>query len=130
VAPPRPTDFGFVDTMAMYSNLSYQAQSTQTFVNPYAAVPNLHVGWPVLLAVALSRRRDSAGLAPHRDAAGGAVLRRRVHREPLHLGRHDRRGVALLGLAAALFMQKWGYVALGKLLGLTPREPPMRGAPA
>jgi hypothetical protein len=38
--------------------------------------------------------------------------------------------VALLGLVAALFMQKWGYAALGRLFGLTNGEPtPMREAP-
>src|SRR5688572_7174182 len=40
VAPPRYLpEWGFVDTMAMYSNLSYQAQSMAAFVNPFAAVP-------------------------------------------------------------------------------------------
>jgi hypothetical protein len=39
--------------------------------------------------------------------------------------------VALLGLAAALLMQKWGYLALGRLLGLAPQDPPpMRRAHA
>ena len=54
VAPPRfLTEWGFVDTMERYSNLSYQAQSTKPFVNPFAAVPSLHVGWAALLAVAV-----------------------------------------------------------------------------
>lgn len=52
VAPPRYlTEWGFVDTLEVYSNLSYQAQSMQPFVNPYAAVPSLHVGWSALLVV-------------------------------------------------------------------------------
>lgn len=54
VAPPRfLTEWGLVDTLEIYSNLSYQAQSTQPFVNPYAAVPSLHVGWAALLAVSV-----------------------------------------------------------------------------
>lgn len=51
VAPPRYLpEWGFVDTLEEFANLSYQAQSMAPFVNPYAAVPSLHVGWSVLLA--------------------------------------------------------------------------------
>lgn len=51
VAPPRYLpEWGFVDTLEQFANLSYQAQSMAAFVNPYAAVPSLHVGWSVLLA--------------------------------------------------------------------------------
>jgi hypothetical protein len=56
VAPPRfLTEWGFVDTLELFSNLSYQAQSLRPFVNPFAAVPSLHVGWALLLAVAVFR---------------------------------------------------------------------------
>ncbi len=52
VAPPRYLpEWGFVDTMQRYSNLSYQAQSLRPFVNPFAAVPSLHVGWALLFAI-------------------------------------------------------------------------------
>lgn len=52
VAPPRYlTDHGFVDTLEQFDNLSYQAQSMRPFVNPFAAVPSLHVGWSLLLAI-------------------------------------------------------------------------------
>ena len=54
VAPPRYLpEWGFVDTLEEFSNLSYQAQSMKPFVNPFAAVPSLHVGWSVLLAFVL-----------------------------------------------------------------------------
>jgi hypothetical protein len=54
VAPPRfLTEWGFIDTLEVFSNLSYQAQSMQPFVNPFAAVPSLHVGWSALLLVAV-----------------------------------------------------------------------------
>ncbi len=50
VAPPRYlAELGFVDTLARFDHLSYQAQSMRPFVNPYAAVPSLHVGWAALL---------------------------------------------------------------------------------
>ena len=134
VAPPRYlTDFGFVDTMAMYSNLSYQAQSTAPFVNPYAAVPSLHVGWPVLLAVgviAATRFKPAWLLVAMLPVAQFFAVVFTAN----HFIFDAMIGVcvALLGLAAALFMQKWGYLALGRLLGLAPRPepPPMRRAHA
>ncbi|RLT38037.1 MAG: PAP2 family protein [Chloroflexi bacterium] len=54
VAPPRYLpEWGFVDTMQQYAKLSYQAQSLRPFVNPFAAVPSLHVGWALLFAIVL-----------------------------------------------------------------------------
>ena len=54
VAPPRYLpEWGFVDTMQQYAKLSYQAQSLRPFVNPFAAVPSLHVGWAMLFAIVL-----------------------------------------------------------------------------
>lgn len=54
LAPPRFfPELGFVDTMALYSEANYQAQEVGVFVNPYAALPSLHFGWALLLAVAL-----------------------------------------------------------------------------
>ncbi len=56
VAPPRYLiEFGFVDTLARYDHLSYQAQSMRPFVNPYAAVPSLHVGWSALVGATAFR---------------------------------------------------------------------------
>ena len=64
VAPPRLVDgYGFVDTMQLYSRTSYQAQSLKPFVNPYAAMPSLHLGWSFLLCVGVYRvRHDLPGL--------------------------------------------------------------------
>jgi hypothetical protein len=54
VAPPRLVEgYGFVDTMQLYSQVSYQAQSLGPFVNPYAAMPSLHVGWAYLIGIGL-----------------------------------------------------------------------------
>src|SRR5687767_13832117 len=61
VAPPRLLpDSGIIDTLQAYNNASYQAQSTEFFVNPYAAMPSLHVGWAFLVAtgVVLAFGRD------------------------------------------------------------------------
>jgi hypothetical protein len=53
-APPRLLpDSGFVDTMALYSQTSYQSQEVSLFVNAYAAFPSLHFGWALLIAMAL-----------------------------------------------------------------------------
>jgi hypothetical protein len=55
VAPPRLIPFGgFVDTMAVFDRMGYNAQETQAFVNPFAAVPSLHFGWSMLIALAVA----------------------------------------------------------------------------
>ena len=123
VAPPRfLPEFGFVDTMAEYSRLSYQAESAQPFVNPYAAVPSLHVGWPVLLAVgviAATRFKPLWVLALLLPVAQFFAV--------IMTGNHyifDAQigvVVSLVGLGLALAMQRWGYAALGRLLGIKPK---------
>ena len=114
VAPPRYLpEWGFVDTLAEFDNLSYQAQSMRPFVNPFAAVPSLHVGWALILAIvifAATRARWAriaicsvlvaqsiavVGSANHFlfDAVVGAF-------------------VSLAGLAVALWAQQRGYPRL------------------
>jgi len=43
----------FVDTMKQYLGYAYDTQSTDSFVNPYAAMPSLHFGWDLLLGIAI-----------------------------------------------------------------------------
>jgi membrane-associated phospholipid phosphatase len=50
VAPPRLSAEGIVDTLALTVPISYDQSR---FVNPYAALPSLHVGWDVLIALGL-----------------------------------------------------------------------------
>jgi len=119
VAPPRllPPEYAFIDTLDQYTHISYQAQSLQPFVNPYAAMPSLHYGWAVLvggvlfwttknvwlraLAVSLPIGQFTAILftANHYilDAMGGLV-------------------VALMGLLIALALQGWGYPMLRRAI--------------
>jgi hypothetical protein len=119
VTPPRllPVEYGFVDTLDEFTHISYQAQSTQPFVNPYAAVPSLHFGWAVLvggvlfwtarnvwlraLAVLLPVGQLTSVLftANHYvlDALAGLV-------------------VGLLGLLVAMALQRWGYAWARRLL--------------
>lgn len=55
VAPPRLIPFaGFIDTMAQFDKVGYNAQEARAFVNPYAAIPSLHFGWSLLLGVVVA----------------------------------------------------------------------------
>ncbi len=67
-APPRLLQqWGFVDTAA--TSASYYIWQPPAFVNQYAAMPSLHFGWSVLVALAIigcatSRWRHAALLLP------------------------------------------------------------------
>ena len=50
VAPPRLATFGIVDTLSMTVPLKYD---DSPLVNPYAALPSLHVGWALLIGLGL-----------------------------------------------------------------------------
>ncbi len=54
VAPPRLLDVGLTDTVTDFSN-SYRVLQPPSLVNKYAAVPSLHVGWNLLIGIALIR---------------------------------------------------------------------------
>ena len=116
VAPPRLVpEAGIMDTLQAFNNLSYQAQSTEFFVNPYAAMPSLHVGWAVLIAIGVTRafpgNRAVLALAVLHPAAQWAST--------IATGNHfilDGAGgvaAAACGLGFAAFMERRGYRALG-----------------
>ena len=93
VAPPRLAGLGLIDTVTEQSS-AYRVLQPPAFVNQYAAMPSLHVGWDLLMGLAVytyARHRllRLAGLvlpvlmmsavvltANHYivDAAGGALL--------------------------------------------------------
>jgi membrane-associated phospholipid phosphatase len=50
VAPPRLSTAGIVDTLAMTVPVSFDQSR---LVNPYAALPSLHVGWNLIIALGL-----------------------------------------------------------------------------
>jgi PAP2 superfamily len=55
LAPPRMfPQFGFVDTMTTIGPSAYGG-SVATIANQYAAMPSLHVGWALLIAVVVLR---------------------------------------------------------------------------
>ncbi len=56
VAPPRLLPSGFTDTIAELSS-SYRILQPPSLVNKYAALPSLHVGWNLLIGIALFRAR-------------------------------------------------------------------------
>jgi hypothetical protein len=55
LAPPRMlTQYGFVDTAALYGpNVYGDHGEAESFINQYAAMPSLHVGWAMLVAAGL-----------------------------------------------------------------------------
>ncbi len=67
-APPRlMPELGYIDTLALRAAPAYQAQEVGLFVNPYAALPSLHVGWALLAGIAVwqtSSHPLMRGLAP------------------------------------------------------------------
>jgi membrane-associated phospholipid phosphatase len=121
VAPPRLLpESGMVDTLQAYNNLSYQAQSTEFFVNPYAAMPSLHVGWAVLVAIGVVR-----AFPGNRLVLVLAVLHPLTQSaSTVFTGNHyflDAAGgllAAAFGLAFALYMQRKGYALVRGWLGL------------
>lgn len=52
VAPPRLYGLGLVDTIAEQSR-SYRILQPAAFTNQYAAMPSLHVGWDLLIGLAI-----------------------------------------------------------------------------
>jgi hypothetical protein len=122
VAPPRLVpDLGVLDTLQAFSNLSYQAQSTSFFVNPYAAVPSLHVGWAFLLAIGVSRAAGwrwwvVALVFLHPLTQWASTILTGNH---FILDGVAGLVAAALGVLYALMMQRWGYARLSRLLGLS-----------
>ena len=56
VAPPRMlTELGFVDTGMAYGQSVYGSVDSDHLANQFAAMPSLHVGWALLIAVVCIR---------------------------------------------------------------------------
>jgi hypothetical protein len=114
VMPPRLLPTGeFVGTIEKYDDLSYQAQSMQAFVNPYAAVPSLHYGWAMILggAMVLTMRHPllrAFGIALPWLQLGAIVFTANHFIMDAFVGLL----VCLAGLALALAMQRWFYPAV------------------
>ncbi len=107
VAPPRfMTDWGFVDTVTQRSH-SYRVLQPPSLTNPYAAMPSLHLGWNLLIGIALFRHgaRRLVKLA-------GVLLPVAMYLSIVLTANHyllDGLGgaaLALTGLGAALLLQQ------------------------
>jgi hypothetical protein len=117
VMPPRLLPTGeFTGTLEAYSDLSYQAQSMQAFVNPYAALPSLHVGWAMIIggAMVLTLRH------PLLRAFGVALPWLQLAAVVCTANHYILDAVAgvlvcLAGLALAGAMQRWGYPRIGRM---------------
>ena len=54
VAPPRLADVGLIDTITSGGGVRLDSSLTTSFYNPLAAVPSLHAGFALAVAVALA----------------------------------------------------------------------------
>jgi hypothetical protein len=119
LAPPRLLpDTGLADTLQQLNNLSYQAQSTSFFVNPYAALPSLHVGWAVLISLgvllAWPRNRLIVCLALlHPFMQWTSTI---VTGNHFFLDGVAGIGAATIGVALALLMQRRGYRVIRRVM--------------
>jgi hypothetical protein len=62
-APPRLVDgLGLEDTLRVFSHINIGSPNTPSYANPVAAVPSLHAGWAVGVAVGIIRYSRSRAL--------------------------------------------------------------------
>jgi hypothetical protein len=124
---------GFIDTLEVHLHYAYDTQSTRAFVNPYAAMPSLHFGWDLLLGLGIIWAfRPSGHIASAETRLRGVSTRGWIWvAVPLgvalpvlqvfsitltanHFLLDAVAGgiVALMGVTAAVMLQRWGYPAL------------------
>ena len=89
-APPRLLDAGFTDTMATFSGVGWWGDAAsaprgmEALSNQYAALPSLHVGWAVWVALCLSPAQPQLAARTLGVGLSRADDRRRDgHRQPL-----------------------------------------------
>ncbi len=112
----------FVDTMNVHLGYGYQAQSMRPFVNPYAAMPSLHFGWDFLLGIGIiwAFRRYPFIWPFGVVLPATQILAIAVTGNHYFLDAFAGMGVALLGLAIAVALQRWAYAPLGRLVRRLP----------
>lgn len=116
---------GFLDTMKEYLGYAYDTQSTRAFVNPYAAMPSLHFGWDMLLGIAIVNAFRTApwkwvALVVGIGLPASQVLAITMTANHFFLDAVAGGMVALMGLAIAYALQRWGYPWLGDQLRKLP----------
>ena len=112
VAPPRLMDLGFVDTVTLRAE-AYRVLQPPSLTNQYAAMPSFHVGWDLLVGIALVREgRRTWTRVVGTAAAPADAAHRRGHRQPLPRRRDRRRRhraddpVAVHGLGGAAWRDR------------------------
>jgi hypothetical protein len=112
-APPRllpwPLSDQVVDTMFAFSRVNYDMQP-EAFVNHYAAMPSLHFGWNLLLGIGIIwTTRNFLGVV------FGVTMPAAMFIAVVATGNHfiidvlAGTVVALIGLGAALLVQRYGH---------------------
>ena len=106
VAPPRLAGIGLVDTVTTQSH-AYRVLQPPAFVNQYAAIPSLHVGWDLLVGIFVftyARRRVARlfGVITPIAMTTAVVLTANHFVIDAALGAF----VALIGLGAALVLRR------------------------
>jgi len=67
LAPPRMlADRGFVDTGLAFGQSGYRPPGANSLAHQYATMPSLHVGWALLVAVAVGAAVVGTALVVHR----------------------------------------------------------------
>ena len=90
LAPPRMfPHWGFLDTMTTYGPSAYDGTSG-ALVNQYAAMPSLHIGWAVLIAVVVCRTGPRRPCGPGLPARPDHGRRGHRDRQPLAARRSGR----------------------------------------
>lgn len=119
LAPPRMLDsLGFLDTMAAFGPSAYDDDgSTATIANQFAAMPSLHVGWALLIAIVVVRtlRTPWRWLAVLHPTITVVVVVATAN----HYWIDAIAAAVLLGLAMAVTPTPYGPAPVVRLLGRT-----------
>jgi hypothetical protein len=116
---------GFVDTVKLHLRYAHDSQSTGAMVNPYAAMPCLHVGWNLLLGIGIIWafwRERWMWIAIPIGVALPVTQALSVLATANHFILDIPAGVivSLLGFPVAIGLHRWGYPALGRVLRRLP----------
>jgi len=116
---------GFVDTLKLHLRYAHDSGSTGLWVNPYAAMPCLHVGWNLLLGIGMIWsvwRERWIWIAGPIGVALPITQSLAVVATANHYLLDIAAGVvvSLLAFPVALALQRWGYPALERAVRRVP----------
>ena len=116
---------GFVDTLKLHLRYAHDSGSTGLWVNPYAAMPCLHVGWNLLLGIGMIWsvwRERWIWIAVPIGVALPVTQSLAVMATANHYLLDIAAGVvvSLMAFPVALALQRWAYPALERALRRVP----------